>query len=241
MKVRPSAQTTARHPSQADIRVGTAGWTIPAPTASHFPGTGSHLERYSRTLPCAEINTSFYRPHRQSTWERWAAAVPSGFRFSVKAPRAITHEGGLKCDPPLLKAFLEQASYLGPQLGPLLFQFPPKFAFEPSHVRRFLMLLRGMHSGPVAWEPRHASWFEDSASKLLLEFDVARVAADPACAATAGVPDGSQNLTYYRWHGSPRRYYSSYPEMFLNNLAETLIRPRAESVWCIFDNTASGA
>ena len=73
------------------IRIGTAGWSIPKEHAGAFPVEGSHLERYGAVLDAVEINSSFYRPHRRATYERWAGAVPEHFRFAVKVPRAITH------------------------------------------------------------------------------------------------------------------------------------------------------
>jgi uncharacterized protein YecE (DUF72 family) len=76
----------------AKLLIGTAGWGLDRRYAAHFPEAGSHLERYSRALNAAEINSSFHRPHRRSTYERWAASVPAEFRFSVKLPKTITHE-----------------------------------------------------------------------------------------------------------------------------------------------------
>ena len=78
------------------VRIGTAGWGIPRAQAAAFPGEGSHLERYARVLSCAEIDTSFYRPHRVGTYARWAASTPADFRFAVKLPRAITHAAALR-------------------------------------------------------------------------------------------------------------------------------------------------
>jgi uncharacterized protein YecE (DUF72 family) len=72
--------------------VGTAGWSFDRRYAGHFPEAGSQLERYSRSLNAAEINSSFHRPHRRSTYERWPASVPEDLRFSVKLPKTITHE-----------------------------------------------------------------------------------------------------------------------------------------------------
>ena len=74
------------------MRIGTAGWAIPRIHADLFPGNGTGLERYSGRLNAAEINSSFYRPHRPATYARWADAVPEAFRFSVKIPRSISHE-----------------------------------------------------------------------------------------------------------------------------------------------------
>ena len=70
------------------IRIGTAGWSIPKEHASAFPVEGSHLERYGAVLDAVEINSSFYRPHRRATYERWAEAVPERFR---SLPGAILH------------------------------------------------------------------------------------------------------------------------------------------------------
>jgi uncharacterized protein YecE (DUF72 family) len=73
------------------VRIGTAAWSIPKKHAAPFPTAGSHLERYAAVFNAAEINSSFYRPHRAATYERWAASVPDDFRFAVKVPKAITH------------------------------------------------------------------------------------------------------------------------------------------------------
>ncbi len=89
-------------------RIGTAGWTIPKECADAFPLEGSGLERYAAVFSAAEINSSFHRPHRASTWENWRDSVPGNFRFSVKLPKTITHERRLVDCEELLKAFLDQ-------------------------------------------------------------------------------------------------------------------------------------
>ena len=223
------------------IAIGTAGWAIPKQNASEAPGEGSHLERYSRVLPCAEINSTFYRPPRASTWQRWAASVPETFRFAVKAPKAITHEAGLACAPVALRDFLQQASALEGKLGPILFQLPPKLVFDRDVARPFLETLRMVHAGPVAFEPRHASWFLAEPDALLREFEVARVAADPARVPEAARPGGWPGLRYYRLHGSPRTYYSEYTGGWLETLTVEIASQAEGDTWCIFDNTASGA
>ena len=75
---------------------------------------GSHLERYGAILDAVEINSSFYRPHRTATYERWAASVPEDFRFAVKVPKAITHERRLKDVGDLLDRFLSEVGGLDP-------------------------------------------------------------------------------------------------------------------------------
>jgi uncharacterized protein YecE (DUF72 family) len=188
------------------------------------------------------VNSSFYRPHRISTWAKWAASTPKDFRFSVKAQKAITHEAGLACSPAQLKTFLAEVKTLAEKLGPILFQLPPKLAFNPTIAATFVTMLRDLHSGPTAFEPRHPTWFTAEADHLLQRFHIARVAADPARTPEASTPGGWSSLIYYRLHGSPRMYYSAYTEAFLQSLAATVAHQRQTAeVWCLFDNTASGA
>lgn len=224
------------------MRVGTAGWSIPRAASAAFSGDGTHLERYARVLPVAEINSSFHRPHAQSTYRKWAAATPRGFRFAVKLPRAITHEGQLRRARGLLERFLDESAGLGSRRGPLLVQLPPSFAYDRGVVCRFFELLRDRFEGGVVCEPRHATWFTPKAEATLVEWRVARVAADPSCAEGAGVPGGWRGLIYYRLHGSPRTYWSRYAPHCIHHLGEALgTTPARIPAWCIFDNTASGA
>lgn len=204
------------------IYVGSAGWNIPRIHKTRFPDAGSQLQRYAARLNAAEINTSFYRSHAVATYERWAASVPAGFRFAVKVPKVITHERGLTRAREPLERFLEEITGLGKKLGPLLVQLPPSHAFDARRVGRFLDLLRSAHEGPVVCEPRHATWTSDAASRLLLKFHVARVAADPPRAAGLEVPGGWPGVVYYRWHGSPRPYFSPYSTEQLRDLSVKL-------------------
>ncbi len=224
------------------LYIGCAGWTIPRKFSSEFAACGSHLERYSEIFQCSEINTSFYRPHRKITWERWANSVPAAFRFAVKAPRTITHDRSLGVNENDLLPFLDQALLLGEKLGPILFQTPPKLIFDDQVVVKFLALLRTLYLGQVVIEPRHVSWFTPAAEQLLLDFEIVRVAADPSPTPVSGPAGESKLLSYYRLHGSPRKYYSAYSNEALATLsAHVLNEVRIKDVWVIFDNTASGA
>jgi uncharacterized protein YecE (DUF72 family) len=220
--------------------VGSAGWNIPRVHRERFAADGSQLQRYSSRLNGAEINTSFYRPHALAVYQRWAAAVPPSFRFSVKIPKLITHERALTRAREPLTRFLGEIAGLGSTLGPLLLQLPPSFAFDARRVGRFLQLLRQLHTGPVVCEPRHATWTSAQAERLLIANQIARVAADPPRADGLGVPGGWLGLNYYRWHGSPRPYFSPYPPGELDRLAGAMSAAACET-WCIFDNTGSGA
>jgi len=223
--------------------IGTAGWSIPRAEQRHFPAGESLLTRYAKVLPAVEINSTFYRPHRAATFERWAASVPRSFRFSVKLPQTITHENGLTKSARLLDTFLADLAPLGARLGCLLVQLPPSLAFDARLARTFFTALRKRFNRGVALEPRHASWFAQRADRLLDELRVARVAADPSRAEGGGDPGGWRGLAYFRLHGSPRMYYSSYEAEFLNALAIKLREARRRRIptWCIFDNTTLGA
>jgi uncharacterized protein YecE (DUF72 family) len=225
-----------------DVWIGCAGWTLPRESVAGFPGPGTHLERYARVFPAVEINTTFYRPHRPETFERWAASVPARFRFSLKSHRAITHFRRLKNPGHLLAPFLEASARLGGKRGPLVVQLPPTLRYEPAVARAFFRTLRRLYRGPVVFEPRHPSWFEPEVESLLADFEVARVAADPPRASTDGRPGGWTGLAYYRLHGSPRMYFSAYDARFLGALARQVRRlSRSGEVWVVFDNTATWA
>ncbi|GAB3667823.1 DUF72 domain-containing protein [Ramlibacter alkalitolerans] len=225
------------------ILVGCAGWSLPRELQEAFGPGDSHLARYATRFPVAEINSSFHRPHKPFVYERWAAAVPTGFRFSAKLPKAITHERRLVDCEPLLDAFLAECAHLGDRLACLLVQLPPSLAFDAGTAAPFLTLLRARFGGALALEPRHATWFEDAPDALLRELRIARVLADPVRHPPGARPGGWPGRIYLRLHGSPRMYYSAYAPEVLAALAARLRLAQAEGaeVWCIFDNTASGA
>ena len=221
------------------IKVGTAGWSIPRQGAADFPSAGSALERYADRFEVVEINSSFHRPHRRETWARWRDTVPPGFRFSAKLPKTISHQRKLiDCAEPLAE-FLEQVSGLGDKLGVLLLQLPPKLAFDPAIAGPFLRLLTERSPAAIACEPRHPSWMEPAADRLMAQLGIARVAADPPVGGAAS-PGGWRGLGYWRLHGSPIVYRSSYADR-IDHIADEIGTGEATERWCIFDNTASSA
>jgi len=220
--------------------IGTAGWSIPKQDVESFPTGTSNLERYAAVFSVTEINTSFYRHHRRSTYERWAASVPDHFRFSAKAPRSVTHSGWIDISAEL-DAFLVEIAGLGKKLGPILIQLPPKRAFDTQEADRFLTVFRSQVDGNLVLEPRHPSWFLPGVDELLQRLKIARVAADPPPAAEADKPGGWRGLTYTRLHGSPDMYRSPYPMDRLKALTDAMIADTAPVAWCILDNTASSA
>lgn len=225
------------------LRVGTAGWNIPKAVSDRFPGEGTHLQRYATTFRAAEINSSFYKPHRRVTYERWAESVPQDFRFSVKLPKSISHAASAEEQDALVHRFSEEVHGLGHRLGVVLVQFPPKRSFERAEMDRLFARLSATFSCAIACEPRHVSWFEALAERFLIDRQIARVAADPPLFSQASGPGGCSGLRYYRLHGSPIVYRSSYDDGRLEQIAKTLEAAAASGgqTWCIFDNTAASA
>jgi uncharacterized protein YecE (DUF72 family) len=113
--------------------------------------------------------------------------------------------------------------------------------FHEGVVTDFFGALRSRYAGPAVVEPRHHTWFTPGVDTLLRDHGIGRVAADPARWPEAAEPGGDMGVVYYRWHGSPRMYYSDYPPDALAALARRLsAHPEADEVWCIFDNTTVG-
>jgi uncharacterized protein YecE (DUF72 family) len=210
--------------------------------ASRFDSAGTHLERYSRLFRCAEINSSFHRPHSAATYAKWRDSTPADFRFAVKIPRTITHELKLQHARAPLVTFMDQIAGLGEKRGPLLVQLPPSLSFDASVVTPFLDMVRQLYNGPMVCEPRHATWFSPAVASLLDRYRISRVAADPPPVPDATIPAGWPHLAYFRLHGSPRKYWSRYDGDAIATLAATVrSAATAAEVWCMFDNTASGA
>jgi uncharacterized protein YecE (DUF72 family) len=218
--------------------IGTAGWSLDR-GISEFAGEGAALERYAAVFGATEINSSFHRRHRPSTWQRWHDSVPPNFAFSVKLPKTITHQNQLIDPETELDQFFNDIKPLGQKLAAILVQLPPKLAFDPALAETFFTALRARCPVPVFLEPRHPSWASTAASDLLQASEVARVYADPQEPGlrAAALTDGA---AYLRLHGSPKIYYSEYRTDAIELYAAQL-RVARQPAWCIFDNTASGA
>jgi uncharacterized protein YecE (DUF72 family) len=115
------------------------------------------------------------------------------------------------------------------------FRFSVKLPRSITHDARLV-------GGGDRLPPRHRSWFDASVAALWARYDIARVAADPARVPDAARVAGQGAWHYWRWHGSPRIYFSAYNDAELRTLAQELVthaEPDREA-WCILDNTAAG-
>jgi uncharacterized protein YecE (DUF72 family) len=223
------------------IRVGTAGWANPSDQQENRQPGCTHLQHYAQHFNCVEINSSFDSLHRRSTYERWADSTAVDFRFSVKIPRTLSHDTALRCSSAELDEFVDGVLGLGAKLAVLLLQLPPQAHFQPRVARQFLSRLTGRIEVPIVCEPRHPSWAEEGAERLLRDLKISRADADPE--RVAHVWTDTEPVHYYRLHGSPRLYWSSYTDAYLRALTVQMTSERTGSsqLWCIFDNTAAGA
>jgi uncharacterized protein YecE (DUF72 family) len=151
-----------------NIFVGTSGYSYKEWRGTFYPAdlpAKLWLRYYGERFQTVEINNTFYRMPKASVLETWAADVPAGFKFVLKAPRQITHIHRLKDSADSVSYLLEVAGVLNERLGPLLFQLPPNLKKDVPRLRGFLELLPPQRR--AAFEFRHQSWFDDEVFGLL--------------------------------------------------------------------------
>jgi uncharacterized protein YecE (DUF72 family) len=224
-----------------EIRIGISGWRYAPWRGVFYPdGLAQHreLEYASRQLPTIEINGSFYSLQRPESYAAWYAATPPGFVFSVKGNRFLTHTLRLRgIEAPLANVLASGMFELREKLGPMLWQFPPNFQFDPERMEHFLSLLPhdtesalhiARHHEPRmagrtalaidkkrkmrhAVEIRHESFIDESFIAMLRKYHVALVVAD-----TAGkwpyYEDVTADFMYLRLHGDKELYASGYSD-----------------------------
>jgi uncharacterized protein YecE (DUF72 family) len=199
-------------------------------------------------FPSIELNGSFYSLQRPENYASWYDETPSGFVFSVKAPRFITHIKRLRdIDAPLANFFASGVANLREKLGPILWQLPPTMRYDREVLEGFLASLprdtaaasrlarrhdarvtgrARIAFGPArrlrhALEVRHDSFIDPALVDQLRRHDVALVIAD-----TAGkwpqVGDVTADFVYIRLHGDEELYRSAYIEPVLTLWTERI-------------------
>lgn len=233
------------------IRIGISGWTYAPWRGTFFPAKLPHKNELifaASKFSTIEINGTFYSLQRPSSYERWAAATPDDFVFSVKAPRYITHIRRLKdVEIPLANFFASGILKLGDKLGPILWQFPPSFKYSPDLMEEFLALLpkdtdaarklAGRHDGMVsgrtyigsgvnralrhAVEIRNESFSSPTFIACLRRHQVALVCADTV--EWPRLTDLTSNFFYCRMHGSEELYVSGYDDEALRKWSKCFV------------------
>lgn len=182
------------------LYVGTSGFAYDEWKPEFYPADlkpKEYLRYYATQFPSVEINATFYRAPTEKTLRTWTDQTPEGFRFTLKAPRRITHDRRLAELDDFLEYFLRTAKALGGRLGAILFQCPPSLPYEPDVLDRFLARLPGGDEFAFAMEFRHASWETDEVREKLAANDVAWCVADTD-ERDAGMVRTSERFAYMR-------------------------------------------
>lgn len=223
------------------VHVGTSGWHYKQWVGDFYPprfAPAKMLAWYAREFQTVEINNSFYRLPEEKTFRDWARAVPEDFLFAVKASRFLTHIKRLKDPEDPIKLFFSRAKHLGPHLGPVLFQLPPKWKADSGRLREFLALLPQEHHHAV--EFRDESWYRPEIYELLKRHNIALCMHDWHSARWA--QELTANFTYIRFHGTSGRYAGNYPDEILQGWAKQIRSwaPRVSNVYAYFNNDVAG-
>ncbi len=196
------------------------------------------FEYYCTRFNTLELNVTFYRFPQLSALQRWYQVSPDGFSFSVKAPRLITHyKKFVDCSEQLTDFYDTVTEGLAEKLAVVLFQFPPSFAYTPDKLELLLTQLRDGVTNVL--EFRHVSWWNNDVFKALEERKlVFSGASHPRLPDEAVI---TAPVAYYRFHGIPTIYFSSYSDNYLKSVADQLLKSASRKVYVYFNNTATAA
>jgi len=224
-------------------RVGCSGWQYKHWRGHFYPAAlprKAWLEHYAEHFDTVEINNTFYRLPEASSFQEWRRRAPRGFEYAVKASRFLTHMKKLKDPQVPIARFFERAQYLGPALGPVLFQLPPRWPLNMERLQELLAALPPRRR--YAIEFRDPSWYADEVLARLAARRVALCLHDMTGSASGKLVTGP--FVYVRFHGSHgvRKCSGTYSENVLDGWAEWLSdRLRAGlPVYAYFNNDAEG-
>ncbi|AKJ65098.1 DUF72 domain-containing protein [Kiritimatiella glycovorans] len=222
--------------------VGTSGWTYDHWQGIFYPDDlpkSRRFEFYASVFNAVEVNATFYRRFRDSTYEKWRDRVPEGFAYVMKAPRLITHRKYLRDCDDLIDEFRRSVHILGDRLGLILLQLPPKMPYEPDRLGH--VLERFDMPGRICVEFRHERWMRDEITQRLDEAGAVSCSVDSPDMRPSGLLTGGKG--YVRLHGRRSWYDDKYEEKELKEIAE-LARDYAdrgaEEVYIFFNNDAHG-
>ena len=223
------------------IHVGTSGWYYADWAGPFYPKDLSKkdfLAYYAKHFDTVEINNSFYQLPQIETLKAWRKTVPPGFVFTVKASRYITHMKKLKDARDALFSFLKRVEALRDKLGPILFQLPPKWHFNPERFYDFLEALPPEHR--YAFEFRDPSWQDPKAYEAMKLFGIAFCIYD--LEGYLSPKEITADFIYIRLHGPGNAYRGKYNNQTLSGWmgAFSAWANQGIEVFCYFDNDEAG-
>ena len=223
------------------IRIGCSGWQYAHWRGDFYPAelpTSRWFAHYALTFDTVEINNSFYRLPPAETFAKWREQAPKHFLYAVKASRFLTHMKKLKDPEDPLFRFFDNATQLGPHLGPVLYQLPPNFPINLERFEIFLRALPRRHRHTV--EFRDTSWYDDRVFALLEKYKVALCLHDMQGSATERIAVGP--FIYVRFHHGTRKYGGRYSDERLESWGAWLAQRAASGmeVFAYFNNDTGG-
>jgi uncharacterized protein YecE (DUF72 family) len=222
------------------VRLGTSGFLYDHWRGRFYPPSarGAELEYYAARFDTVELNVTFYRMPTSATFRAWAARVPDGFMYAVKASRYLTHVRRLRDSREAVAYLMERAGELGPHLGPILLQLPPDLPADIEHLAETLQAFPP--SVRVAVEPRHESWFSEEFRRLLVDSGAALCLADRGGPITPMWQTAA--WTYLRFHGGRASPCPCYGRRALESWASRLaeLTPGDHDSYAFFNNDHQG-
>ncbi|MBC7388926.1 MAG: DUF72 domain-containing protein [Opitutaceae bacterium] len=230
------------------LRIGTSGIVVPGKKTDYpeIYRSGSRLAYYSSLFPSVEINSTFHKVPKASTFAKWSSEVPESFKFTIKLWRGITHAKKLKFNLQDIDFFIEAASQIENKKGCLLVQFPGSitsdYSEEVEEILHRINTFQEEYKWQVAIELRNISWYQEVTYDLLDKYGVSLVYHDLAASKPSFISQ-KVNIVYLRFHGPTGNYRDSYSEQFLNAQAISIRNWLLENkeVYVYFNNTMGGA
>lgn len=223
----------------APVRIGCSGWVYQHWRGLFYPAdlpVKRWFEFYAEEFDTVEINNSFYRLPKPETFDAWREQAPKGFCYAVKAQRYVTQAKKLKEGEETVPRIMAPIRHLGPTLGPVLYQLPPRFKLNVERLENFLKILP--QAVTSVFEFRDTSWYKDEIFALLERHDAGFVAHDMPGSKSPRIAVGP--IAYLRFHGGEGKYWGRYSDAALLDWADWVAGQLREGrpVWAYFNNDA---
>ncbi len=225
-----------------EVRIGCSGFNYTHWKGHFYPEdlpARMWFAYYCRFFTTVELNVTFYRLPKASTYDKWYRETPDGFAFALKGSRFITHTKRLRDPKEPLALFFEGATSLRDKLRIVLWQLPPSFAIDLPRLKSFLRELK-KHRIRSTLEFRHESWISDEVVDLCLEHNVSLCMADwPTFLNDLPL---TADFVYTRFHGEGGNYATDYSQRFLKGKADRIghFLGLGKDVYVYFNNDAYG-